>query len=125
MGMVFWSDHSGGTVYANDAFTGEVLWTYDIPDYGWVDGGPTYCNGTVFIEDDVGQVTALDAFTGDMIWMSSFNYSFYSAVTVCDGIAYALDSGGVLHALDASTGEQLWSLRNWPVETPIMRLQWS
>jgi outer membrane protein assembly factor BamB len=124
-GTVYWTDYNGGHVYANDAVTGDILWTYEIPNDGWVDGGPTYWGGMIFIEDDVGQVTALDALTGNLIWMtSSYDDYFSSAVAVDNGVVYALGSSSILHALDAFTGETLWQtddIGGWsPYQSPIV-----
>ena len=64
-------------VYALDAATGDIKWTYqpDIPDdvlqYGCCDvdsRGVTYADGKIFVGRLDGNLTALDAKTGNELW---------------------------------------------------------
>jgi len=106
-GMVFWHDGWGYTLYANDAFTGEVLWTYVMD--GDPCEGPAYWGGMVFLADYMGKVVAINAFTGVEIWSTYVNSSFGAPLSISDGVLYLGDYGGNVYSLDALTGDVLWT----------------
>ncbi|MEM4233006.1 MAG: PQQ-binding-like beta-propeller repeat protein, partial [Thermoplasmata archaeon] len=55
-GMVLWSVYGEGWLYANDALTGELLWSFMMPT--WCSDGPTYWQGMVYVADEWGNVAA-------------------------------------------------------------------
>ena len=106
-GMIFWHDGTGYTLYANDAFTGEVLWTYVMN--GEPCEGPAYWGGSVFLADSTAKVVAIDALTGVEIWSTHVGSSVGAPLSISRGVLYFGDYGGRIYALDASTGEMLWA----------------
>ncbi len=106
-GMVFWHDTWGYTLYANDAFTGEVLWTYAM--VGQPCEGPAYWGGMVFLADSTGKVVAIDGFTGAEVWSTYVNTTVGSPLSVSSGVLYIGDYAGNVNALDAVTGELKWT----------------
>lgn len=107
LGYVYWVDSSYGTIYANDAQTGELMWTYE-GGYGPARTGPTYWGGMVFHGSYDGGTTALDAITGDVLWT---NPSIWprSAPVVAEGVLYISDSSGCVWAIDPFDGTTVWS----------------
>ena len=110
-GLVFWSDGVGGTVYANDAITGDLVWTYGLPNGAWTEGGPTYWGGNVYVATWNGDVVALDGLDGSVLWqVNTEGYApVYSPVTVVEGVVYVSTDDGYVHALDAFTGATIWT----------------
>ena len=106
-GMVFWHDTWGNTLYANDAFTGDVVWSYVMDSQPCE--GPAYWGGMVFLADSMGKVVAIDAFTGAEVWSTYVVWSVYSPLSISHGVLYFGDYGGNVYALDAVTGEVIWT----------------
>jgi glucose dehydrogenase len=129
---------SGGPkyVYALDARTGAVRWTYepDIPDdvlqFACCDvnsRGVTHADGRLFVGRLDGKLSALDAKTGKELWTTSVvDYKQGSVITspplvVRDKVITGFGGGeygarGSLQAYDVATGKQL--LKNWTVPGP-------
>src|SRR6201996_9599673 len=127
----------GDNVYAMDASTGEVLWTYDPhlpPDplgevicCGWDNRGVAIGEGMVFVSQLNGDQVALDQETGKVVWNTEVvkpgsGFSITSAPLYYDGKVYVGGSGGEygvrgrLTALDAKTGKFLWHF--WTTPSP-------
>ena len=106
-GMVFWHDNEGDTLYANDAFTGTVLWTYVMD--GMPCEGPAYWSGMVFLADSAGKVVAIDALTGEEVWSAYLGSTVSAPLSMSHGVLYFGDYNGNVHALDALTGEVRWT----------------
>jgi alcohol dehydrogenase (cytochrome c) len=119
----------GDNVYAIDAKSGEILWTYEPhlpPDplgevicCGWDNRGVAIGDGMVFVSQLNGDQVALDQETGKVKWSTPVvkpksGYSITSAPLYYDGMLYVGGSGGEygirgrLTALDATTGEIKW-----------------
>lgn len=114
-GMVFWHDTWGYTLYANDAFTGEVLWTYVMD--GEPCEGPTYWGGMVFLADSMAKVVAIDAFTGVEIWSTYVGSTVGSPLSISHGVLYFGDYSGNVYSLDALTGKVIWTTSlDWLIE---------
>ncbi|MDN5570712.1 MAG: PQQ-binding-like beta-propeller repeat protein [Propionibacteriaceae bacterium] len=114
-----------------DAFTGEIVWQYDIPAYyeainGGLMGSPMMGSGPtadlVFFNlarttaPREGTLVALDKATGDVVWrrhLSDYSWSSPVLVTADDGQQYGVlpDSGGTLHLFDPHTGEDLTTMQ--------------
>ncbi|HXF32169.1 MAG TPA: PQQ-binding-like beta-propeller repeat protein [Solirubrobacterales bacterium] len=122
-------------VYAIDASTGEILWTYEphIPAdplgevvcCGWDNRGVALAEGMVFLSQLNGIQVALDQKTGKVVWMTPIveprsGYSMTSAPLYYEGRLYVGGSGGEygvrgrLTALDAKTGKILWRFYTTP-----------
>jgi quinohemoprotein ethanol dehydrogenase len=124
-------------VYAIDAGTGKILWTYEPhlpPDplgevvcCGWDNRGVALGEGMVFLSQLNGIQIALDQKTGKVKWSTPIvkpksGYSITSAPLYYDGRLYVGGSGGEygvrgrLTALDSKTGKFLW--RFWTTPSP-------
>jgi quinohemoprotein ethanol dehydrogenase len=124
-------------VFAMDAGTGEVLWTYEPhlpPDplgevvcCGWDNRGVAIGDGMVYVSQLNGDEVALDQETGKVKWntnIEKFNkgFSITSAPLFYNGRVYVGGSGGEygirgrLTALDAKTGKVDW--RFWTTPSP-------
>ena len=124
-------------VYAIDASSGEILWTYEPhlpPDplgevvcCGWDNRGVAIGDGMVFVSQLNGDQVALDQETGKVAWQTNienFNkgFSITSAPLYYNGKVYVGGSGGEygirgrLTALDAKTGKMDW--RFWTTPEP-------
>lgn len=75
------------TLFALDAATGSVLWSFSNTDNDGVAATPAVANGVVYIASYFGSFYAIDANTGALLWGPS-NYEIPSSVTVADGTVY-------------------------------------
>jgi quinohemoprotein ethanol dehydrogenase len=124
-------------VFAMDAGTGEVLWTYEPhlpPDplgeivcCGWDNRGVAIGDGMVYVSQLNGDEVALDQETGQVKWSTNVEkfakgFSITSAPLFYNGRVYVGGSGGEygirgrLTALDAKTGKVDW--RFWTTPSP-------
>lgn len=123
-------------VYALNAATGDIRWTYqpDIPEdvleYGCCDvdnRGVTYADGKIFVGRLDGYLTALDAKTGKELWSTKVvDYQQGSVITspplvVRDKVITGFGGGeygarGSLQAYNINTGKLVW--RTWTVPAP-------
>jgi outer membrane protein assembly factor BamB len=107
-----------GAVYALDAKTGDVLWTFDRdPDdkrrvYPLF-SSPGHADGRIYIgegyhTDKNSKLYCLDAATGKKVWSFATTSHTESSPAVADGrvVCGAGDDG--LYCLDAATGQKLW-----------------
>ena len=111
-GMVFYTSDSIGTaitdtLYALDAVTGDVIWTYDT---GYADDAVTVVDGRLYTSAD--SVFCLDAYSGERYW--AYNDSISTVFNPCgppvlwQEKVYALCSSGEIYCLDIQTGELVW-----------------
>jgi quinohemoprotein ethanol dehydrogenase len=135
-GTIYASD-GADDVFALDAGTGEVLWTYEPhlpPDplgevvcCGWDNRGVAIGEGMVFVSQLNGNEVALDQTTGKVKWQvniekASKGFSITSAPLYYNGKVYVGGSGGEygirgrLTALNAQTGKMEW--RFWTTPSP-------
>jgi len=124
-------------VFALDASTGKILWTYEPhlpPDplgevvcCGWDNRGVAIGDGMVFVSQLNGDQVALDQQTGKVKWSTNIEkfkagFSITSAPLYYNGKVYVGGSGGEygirgrLTALDAKTGKILWKF--WTTPAP-------
>ncbi len=131
---VIYSTGSWSRVYANDAVTGEPLWSYDprVPR-SW--GANACCDvvnrGVAAWADKIyagtidGRLIALDKDTGRVVWETltidpSRPYTITGAPRVVNGLVMIGNGGaeygvrGYLSAWDASTGEMRWRFYTVP-----------
>ncbi len=107
-----------GKLYALDAKTGEVQWTFRA-------GGPImhtagYAQGRVMVAAMDGGVYAVHAATGKQEWVFSNRcprapcthgrrrHGFSTAVLLAEDKVFAVDRGGRLFALNLADGKELW-----------------
>jgi quinohemoprotein ethanol dehydrogenase len=116
-------------VFAVDASSGEILWTYEphlpadplgeVICCGWDNRGVAIGDGMVFVSQLNGDQVALDQETGKVKWSTPVvqpgqGFSITSAPLYYNGNLYVGGSGGEygirgrLTALDATTGKVLW-----------------
>jgi quinohemoprotein ethanol dehydrogenase len=135
-GTIYISD-GADDVFAMNASTGKVLWTYEPklpPDplgevicCGWDNRGVALGDGMVFLSQLNGDQIALDQQTGKVVWNTEVvkpgsGFSITSAPLYYNGKVYVGGSGGEygvrgrLTALDAKTGKFLWHF--WTTPSP-------
>ena len=111
-GMVFYTSDSIGTaitdtLYALDAVTGDVIWTYDT---GYADDAVTVVDGRLYTSAD--SIFCLDAYSGEIYW--AYKDSISTVFNPCgppvlfQEKVYALCSSGDIYCLDIQTGELVW-----------------
>ena len=123
-------------VYALDARTGKIKWTYqpEVPDdtlqYAYCDvnnRGVTYDKGRIFVGRLDGKLSAVDAATGKELWTTTVvDYKQGSVITspplvVRNMVITGFGGGeygarGSLQAYDVDTGKELW--KTWTVPGP-------
>lgn len=107
LGNVYWTNYFTGTVYANDALTGELVWshsTYNAQSHM----GPSYWAGMLFVSHTDNGLTTLDALTGDVLWTRR-DMTVLCAPAVVEGVVYVTEYYGTTWALDAFDGTTLWA----------------
>jgi quinohemoprotein ethanol dehydrogenase len=127
-GTIYSSD-GADDVFAIDASSGEILWTYEphlpadplgeVICCGWDNRGVAIGDGMVFVSQLNGDQVALDQETGKVKWSTPVvqpgqGFSITSAPLYYNGDLFVGGSGGEygirgrLTALDATTGKILW-----------------
>jgi outer membrane protein assembly factor BamB len=111
-GLVYVGDWRG-RVYALDAATGRVRWTYQ--GKGRIKGGITRSGNRLYVGTYDGYLYALRAKTGKVIWRTKSQDrlggrgDFYSTPTVAYGRVFIGNADGTVYAFGASTGNLLWA----------------
>jgi outer membrane protein assembly factor BamB len=102
------ADH--GTMWAFNASTGEVLWSFDAGGPTYPGGDPAVVDGVVYFGSGNGKLYALDARTGAELWSFDTGAGPFinGSPAVAKGVVY-VPGGDTLYALDAKTGAKLWS----------------
>jgi outer membrane protein assembly factor BamB len=96
---------AGQEVYALDANTGAVRWTFAAKDY--ISSSATVSQGHVYISD-FRYLYALDQQSGAVVWSHPTTLSIYFSPVVAGQIVLLNDGEG-LSALDTASGKQLWT----------------
>jgi outer membrane protein assembly factor BamB len=96
---------AGQEVYALDANTGAVRWTFAAKDY--ISSSATVSQGHVYISD-FRDLYALDQQSGAVVWAHPTTLSIYFSPVVA-GQTVLLNDGEGLSALDTASGKQLWT----------------
>jgi outer membrane protein assembly factor BamB len=91
-GMVYVGAVPG--VYALDANTGALVWTYSSCGCGW---------------PELNTVYALSAADGVVVWQQTLPGRVLSSPAIANGIVYAASQDYGLYAFDANTGNRLWN----------------
>ena len=96
-------------LYALDAETGELLWSFETGDA--IKPSPTVTGGAVYVGSNDNHVYALDAATGELRWKYDTGGWAQFSPAVSGGFVFLGAHGEVgfmVRALDASSGEQVW-----------------
>jgi outer membrane protein assembly factor BamB len=107
-GVVYVGSESSG-VYALNASTGALLWSYFTGDGYAVDSSPAVANGVVYFGSADNNVYALTASTGALLWSYTTGDYVNSSPAVANGVVYIGSADGDVYALNASSGALLWS----------------
>jgi outer membrane protein assembly factor BamB len=93
---------SGGTTYAVDEVTGEVIWTADTFDGS--DGTVAVGGGVVYEEESCDQVSAFDPLTGERLWFHAGTCTGGggAAPATYNGLVWARDAFGADIILDSA-----------------------
>jgi outer membrane protein assembly factor BamB len=121
---------SDGHVYAVDAKTGVLSWSFMTKDV--VHASPAIANNTVYIGSWDSNLYALDAETGAEKWRFKAGedpvvhnqVGFQSSPAVVDGTVYTGCRDGHVYAIDAATGAKKWDYstsQSWVNGTPAVR----
>ena len=107
LGTVYWTVGGPSTVYANDAITGELLWSQGA-SFGHEAIGPSYWSDTVYFNSLATGLTALDAISGEELWTRQV----YSACApaIAESALYVNDERGCVLAIDPEDGTTIWSV---------------
>jgi outer membrane protein assembly factor BamB len=105
-GVVYVGSHDDN-LYALDAATGTVLWTYTTGNY--IDSTPAVVNGAVYFGGWDDYFYALNASDGTLLWKFFADGFVSSSPSVANGVVYFGNDMGVVYALDAASGTKLWS----------------
>ncbi len=95
-----------GKVYALDAKSGSVEWTFATQDK--IRATPAVDQGTVYIGSWDKLLYALDARTGQVRWVSPIGGEIQSTALIANGLVYCASRKASVVALDAATGELKW-----------------
>ncbi len=117
-------------VYALDATTGAVRWSFATGDV--VHASPAVADGVVYIGSWDRNLYALDLATGRERWRytTGNDTTIYnqigiaSSAAVSDGRVFVGGRDGHFHAVDAATGRLLWKHDNrmgWTIASPAVR----
>jgi outer membrane protein assembly factor BamB len=111
-GFVYVGDWSG-KVYALNAKSGRVVWTYQTGDK--VKDGIAYAGGRVYFGSYDSHVYALNARTGKLVWKAGAQQRlgatgrFYSTPAVAYGRVYIGGTDGKMYSFGATSGKLRWS----------------
>jgi outer membrane protein assembly factor BamB len=115
-----------GTVYALNARSGHVIWTYHAD--GSVKASPTLSQGRLYFGDYSGHVQAISERTGRRVWMANSegalfgSGTFYSTAAVVYGRVFLGNTDGRVYAYDAFTGSLDWAVQtgNYVYSSPAV-----
>ena len=121
---------SDGHVYALDAQTGILQWSFETQDI--VHASPAIAINTVYIGSWDSYLYALDAATGQEKWRFKTGedpaihnqVGFQSSPAVADGTVFVGCRDGHVYAVDAATGKKKWDYstsQSWVNGTPAVR----
>lgn len=94
-------------LYALDAATGALLWTFDLAGTP-IGVRPAIGNGTLYFGAFNSTFYAVEAATGKVKWQQKLESWLWSDPLLDNGVVYAGDVQGRVFALKADTGEKLW-----------------
>jgi len=107
-GLVYFGSWDG-RVYAVDARTGRVRWSFATQDR--VKGGVALADGLVFAGSYDGRLYALDARNGRLRWSAGGLGGLYATPAVAAGRVVVGSTDGSIYAFAARDGRPLWTRR--------------
>lgn len=119
-GIVYIASHKNNTsgasnelMYAFDASTGAIRWTFTAGDatQAAVD------NGVVYFGSADGHLYARDAMTGAKVWTFTSANGIGNPPTIVNGVVYF--AAGDVYALNATTGAVIWTFPNVSGGSPV------
>jgi outer membrane protein assembly factor BamB len=111
-GTVYFGSENG-ILYALDAATGALKWTYPTGNT-IARSHPSVANGIVYIGSYTGYVYAINAATGQEVWKYDTGDKVRGCPAVVDGTVYVGSASDTMYALDAATGALKWSFLTSP-----------
>ncbi len=98
------------SIHAVDLFSGDSLWTFDVPGTG---GGiqftPAEAHGVVLAGGQVGLgLYGLNVSTGDVLWLAEIGSLYGRSPAIFDSLVYISSVSG-MRCIDILTGEERWS----------------
>jgi polyvinyl alcohol dehydrogenase (cytochrome) len=109
----------GGTYYALDARTGNVVWKTMVSpggSFGGVLGSAALADGKLIVPANMGnavpeasKVVALDPSSGRVQWTHDLAGHILGPVSAVPGVSFVSSDTGALLALNTATGDPLWS----------------
>ena len=103
-GGVVYAGSYEGRVYALDAESGELLWTFEADSD--LSPPPPVVGGVVFVED-LDNLYCVDAATGKELWRSEPRYFSVSGASAYQGTETA--DGLEVSAIDGWSGAKMWA----------------
>ncbi|MCW3998615.1 MAG: PQQ-binding-like beta-propeller repeat protein [Candidatus Bathyarchaeota archaeon] len=100
---------SGHYVYALNAFTGDLINTYDLGSTYNDDSGPAMVEDILYFGSSGGNVTALNITSGDIVWTYTTGSYITGSPVVANGVLYIGSYDDKLYALNATNGNLVWS----------------
>ncbi len=99
---------SGGTLYALDAQTGDLIWKYDIGEQVWAT--PVVDSGTLYIGTFARNFYAIDTATGEAKWQQPFATGgpIISTPVISGDTVYVASLDRHVYAVDKNSGRMLW-----------------
>jgi outer membrane protein assembly factor BamB len=95
---VFIGPAADGNVLALDAFTGDIIWSYQAGNLTF--GGPSVVDGVVYGGGFSGEIYAIDANDGSLIWeFETDGIALNGAPAIADGMLIWGSAGGYLYAI--------------------------
>ncbi|HVY76870.1 MAG TPA: PQQ-binding-like beta-propeller repeat protein [Puia sp.] len=117
--LVVYAASENGKLYAFDANSGSILWTFAL-NASTVQLGqlssPAYSDSMLYVGSTDQNIYAVNANTGKEVWHYPTNSTpgfFYSSPVVADGVVYLSGYEQRFYALDAKTGQLKWQ-RDFP-----------
>lgn len=98
-------------LYAIDAHTGMLKWSYDYEKDGmtWVVSSPAVRDGIVYVGTADGHFAqALRAQDGHELWRFETSSRVWSSLAIAGRNLYMADQSGTLYAVDLSLGKETW-----------------
>ncbi len=101
-----------GDLYALDASTGAVRWTFPTGPgntFPSIHSSPAVSNGVVYVGAQDHNLYAIDAATGVERWHFTTGSAIYSSPVVANGVVYFGSFDHSIYAISAATGQKLWN----------------
>ncbi len=99
---------AGGAVYAYEAFTGKVGWTYRDRGARMFKGSLCIYDNKVYIGNVDDHLRCIDAATGATIWRFNTTRDLDSSPCVVDGRLYIAGENGYARCIDPQSGREIW-----------------